>query len=175
MSAASMKEILTAVVAQLVVGKAAVDDGRIRIVARRPEDVPFADSEMDILIRVRGFRVDDSQYTGAGRQFCRNDRRLEVIPRTRDARDSVSEDLKWLTDETFGQLAIEDTIYNALEEFYPLRADGTSLLIEPLKLIDCGDDIRGNRNSTGAWTWGYSILTYAFPYQQILDAEVPGP
>lgn len=174
MSAASMKEILDAITAQLVVGKAAVDDGRIHVVGRRPEDVPFIDSEMDILVRVRGFRVDDGQYTGAGRAFCRNDRRLEIIPRTRDARDAVNSDLKWLTDETLGHLALEDAIYNALEQFYPLRTDDTSLLIEPLKLIDCGDPVRGIRASTGAWTWGYSILNYAFPYQQALDPLVPG-
>jgi hypothetical protein len=169
MSAALIRESLAAITAQLAEKKVVTDPARVLVIARDQSQVPFIDSEMDILLRVRSLTVDDAQYIGAGREFCRNDRIIDVIPRTRDARDDVATDLAWLTDETLGHLALEDQIYDALEEFSPVRAaDGMDLLIVPLHLLRTSDPVRGTRASNAAWTWGHSVMSFMASYQQML-------
>jgi hypothetical protein len=162
-------DILQAITTQLVTAKVVPDASRIKVTVRDPRDVPFNDSELDILLRVRGFDVDQQQYEGAGRYFCRVNRTLEIIPRTRDAKDAVDEDLAWVTEETFGHLAAEDAIYTALvEPFWPTAADGVTLLtITPIYLTGCGDPVRKIRGAGSVdWTWGYSSLRWMIPYQQ---------
>lgn len=168
MSAAAFREILAAVTTQLVTKQIVPDPGRVCVIARDPRDVPFVNSEMDILLRVRGFTPDDAQYIGAGREFCRNDRVLDVTPRLRDARDDVATDLAWLTDSKSGHLALEDSIYDALEEFFPPRLDNTPMLIVPMWLIRTSDAVRGLRSTNSAWSWGQSTMSFMVSYQQIL-------
>jgi hypothetical protein len=124
---ARLGEVLAAIAAQLVALVPGLVGARVRTLVKGPE-VPRLDGDFDVLLVVGGWRGESSERD---RHHRRVFRRLTVIVRFRSELDEVASDHLWLT-RGGGAADLEESLSEALQNFWPADADGNQLTFQPL-------------------------------------------
>jgi len=156
----------------------------VKLIGRNPDDVPKLTSDRDILIRPYDFinsGQDQVQWSSAasylgsyedasGRLSFHLAREIIVFPRVMMRRDENGRDDLWLT-HTDGIFTFETAILSALEDFWPLYANGDNMTTVPVKLIkgtNAGKKLLTEKGveaekGTSAFrsSWGHSALSFA--------------
>lgn len=116
----------------------------IFITALEMDDVQPLSGQRDLLIQLTGESPLPWQE-GGGRHVNGRSRGLKLALRTRLHLDQPSIDTARLTEETFGHLAAEEAIVDALESFQPTDAAGNVLALPIL----CGEWSAPTRGALG--------------------------
>src|SRR5690349_823893 len=118
----SFAEILRAIKAELV-KQLEMPVTAVKLIGRRPENVPKFTGNKDILIRPTRFDTWKVLEEAAGRVDFEVIRKVVIVPRLRMALDTVDKDEIWLTSDE-GMIAFEESIVDVLQEFMPTDTDG---------------------------------------------------
>ncbi len=165
----SISEILLALKA-LFVASNVLPENRIFIIARNTGIVPQMQAPQDMLLRPRGFTVDQGMVAAGGRYTTRLTRIIDVIIRVRYELDKVGEDVLWLTTASLGYFAFEEAAVNAMQVQIDgknntlLDSAGNSLLAEPMRIVDGmtpEKDITGKTPGWGNGAFGISVAYLA--------------
>ncbi|MDE2105775.1 MAG: hypothetical protein KGL39_51600 [Patescibacteria group bacterium] len=161
---ASLKDILLLIQTQ-VVAITGLDISRVIITAKSPDQVLHAGATEDILLRVMGERPDTNQIDGAGRIVNNRLRTVQVVVRTKVALDPTGQDQVHLTDPTLGHFVLEDSVVDALEEFFPLDINGNLLTAVPVRIGPWGLPTPDREDDT----WLSSTADLEIVYTRNLD------
>lgn len=163
-----LEAILDAVQAQLA-SVTGIDTSHIRRLARHQRKLPAPlDGQRELLLRIRGFWAERVKHRD--RHDCRIARKLSVIVRCRTELDEQGGDEVLIgadTDDDKGLDVTENSVIDALQNFYPEDEDGNHLTYESLSIMD-GTDYDVVDGHPG---WGQVELLFAVPIQLPLDQE----
>lgn len=170
---ATIRKILLELRKELL--KVVQDEKRVTIVAQRPPNhTPTLSAGRDILIRPRGFVVDQNTVAAAGRAYTPIRRQIELILRSTRSTDTVNADRKFLTEEGIGQVEFEDQVFDVIQMWQgnvESVVDGDPLLLvgegEPVRVVSGGDAARDFVSPDGKW--GASTIVIEVMYRQELD------
>jgi hypothetical protein len=147
------------------------DVSRVVVVGVRPrEGYPRLVGDRDILMRIRGFGVDQNSVAGAGERNTQLRRLIDLVLRSRRVTDPVSSDLAWFT-AADGQLAFESGVIAAAQMLFgdpATEPDGRVYSAigqwEPLRIVNGGDAVKDLFEVDG--TWGSSVITVECVYRE---------
>lgn len=128
---ARFSEILTAIAKQLAT-VTNLHPSHIKIAASDKYTLPNLD---DTWLVVRPYGLEPDTDAGVGRRARRSTRRVRVYIHTRCNLDSYGDDTIALTD-TDRHFDLEETVADALDEFWPTNSDDEPLSIEPCHPLD---------------------------------------
>lgn len=150
-----------------------VDDGVVAskeavIFVARTDDLPHLKGDKDILVRPGGLRPPQDIVQGAGR-LSRIYRVVELILRTRVAKDKRGSDEIWLNDDDRGLFAFEMAVIDSLQMFQPTAtnpADPSTeieILGEPMRLLpttppDHRIETQGRKEGWGSSTMPFEVM-----------------
>jgi hypothetical protein len=133
-NATVLRSSLTAIIPRLRTQLAAVTglpEGRVRYVARQ-QKTPHFSAPRDLLIEDAGFEGDPGN---SDRHDCRLLRRLAVTIRTRCELGEADADEPWALDADEGNIAFEELVIDAVQNFFPEDDDRNILTYEPMKVL----------------------------------------
>ncbi len=168
----SIADITTAIKARLVAKAVIPDATLVKIIAGKVKQEPAYDSNLDILLWVRGFvsQPQEGWQTGAGRVAVKMTRRIDLIPRTRLNLDSRDRQEYWLlgTADEQGYFPIEELAIDALLLWTPMDAYGNELTCCPIHLLSGTDPEKEDAKAPGGWGWSFVSfkLEYLLPCTQ---------
>lgn len=156
--ASPLSPIVTAVQTQL----AAVTglNSNLILFAQRA-DTPHFQGLQDVVLRVGPPRPVEGFSDGSGRVAVVVSRVLQVTPRTRWGADQSDRDDLWLTDPTYGHLALEENCVNALHIWMPGDSVGNLWLQEPIHWAPGAEPVRETPESQ---SWGHTDLMFEMKY-----------
>lgn len=134
---------------------------RVKLSCRRNTPHPH---EQYVVVRPRSHITHQVYRHGGGRADTRVTRRVAVELWTRLALDETGDSEQWLLDASLGHLDREHQIFDALENFQPLNAQGDWLVYQPLKLYPTSDP---DLEEPDEPEWGRSVQEYDVSY--VLD------
>lgn len=161
---ASLNLILPLVQAQLqaVTG---LDSSRIMLVARDRKPPHFV-ADQDLLVQVGDPVAIPGYAHGSGRQAPIIARPLLITVRTRLQTGQSDRDDDWLTDPTYGYLALEDSVINALHGWAAEDAQGNWLTQAPLLL---NPSLKPVKEEPPPGSWGQATLAFEMLYEAPVD------
>lgn len=159
---ASLSDILAGARSFLVT-QTGLDDSRVVITCLSPDDTPRLAAAQDVLLRLLNEEPEVGVIEGAGRYDNRRKRKLEVTQRTRLSLDVYGQDLYRLTDTTLGHLALEDTVCDALELYFPTSGDNALSLPFRVGGLSSPQRLRADPD------WLFSSFTVEIEYSRALD------
>jgi hypothetical protein len=120
------------------------------------DEVPRFDGDVDLLLWPRGWHGDP-------RHRDRHDRRvyvkLEVWCRSRLELDESGVAEQWLVASPGGNVPLEESVCDALQNFFPLDGAGNELTFEGLSVTDGAWQRRSSKDKG----WGQSVLAVDVP------------
>lgn len=138
---------------------------RIIITQLDPEDVPHYAGVKEVLLQVMQEDRTGSISDGSSRVDDRRTRTIQVVCRSRLYLDRDIQDLDRLTNATLGFLAFEDSVYDAVCEFFATDSDDNVLTSAGMKTHSITKPSRERADPN----WVYSTLTLHFEYTRDLD------
>lgn len=138
----------------------------------RSGSLPHLTGDRDVLLRVKGMRSPLDIVQSAGR-LARMYRTIEVILRTRDARDKPGSDEAWLARED-QHLDFEHEVLDALQMFHPTmpRVDdvpGIEIIGEPMRFLTSTDPDHRLEAAGREQGWGSSVMLFEVMYEPDID------
>lgn len=149
------------------------DASRVYVIAQRPaEKLPPLSGERDLIIRVRGFMLAQSNVEAGGTSDTPVRRTVDIVLRSRCSLDRTGTDAVWLLKEAAGHLDFEDQVFNAVQVWTDALDDEPDdyasqfieMECEPVRLSQASDAVRDFRSTDGSW--GSTVLTVEFVYRQ---------
>jgi hypothetical protein len=121
---------------------------------------PIYEGDHVVQIRPTGFTVQTDQSFPEGRLDTRITRDLAVKVVTRLGLDEPDRDRVWLEDQTLGHIVLEESVINALQNFWPTDVNGNVLTTNPIQLAPASDP-ETEEDEPG---WGSSLVTFQVSY-----------
>ncbi len=144
---ANFADIIAALVAKLA--EVYSDENAIVVTCR--DSPPPLVGDKDLLVRIRGARKTEGVTAAAGRSSMQIRRFVDLVIRARQYSDVSQHDLRWLIDESNGILAMEASLLNLLEMWYPQLGIGGDtpqfLLLEPASISTSDEPLRDMRRT----------------------------
>lgn len=163
----SLRGILTSIKAQLM-DWLEIPAERVLVSVRKK--IPHFQADQDVVIRPRGFRIEKQITDEVGRWETTLRRRVDFVCRTRLGFDEDDRDESWLTDASYGHIALEELVVDAMQEFFPTDSAGNHLTREPMLLTD-GLDFEKEADDAEA-EWGQSTVSFDVVYD-LAFTELP--
>ena len=124
------------------------------------ESLPGLVGEHDCFL-MAGDERNEGDFDNASSWFDRRVRRaVQVLIRTRLQLDKVNEFSDWLTNATLGHLQLEDSIFDALDDFKVLNSSSDQVVFESLLVTG----IAAPRMVRAQKGWGGSIINVEVGY-----------
>lgn len=142
---------------------------RCRIVATWPPPDQQPVGDQDLNIRPLGFIVPPLEGpNGAGRLETILHRQVGVMVRTRLSVDYEETADAWLTDGTLGHLALEEMVFDSLQNFLPVNTNQDILTACPIQLVS-GEPPDKKEEDLGH---GREIILFDVPYMPPINANI---
>lgn len=161
---AACRESLLALAAQIAT-TVGLDPTAVSITLDQPRDVPLTTGNFDCLLIVGGESTWDDAFDGGGRVNDLRSRSIEVCCRSRSYSDVPHVDNTRLAGATFGHLAFEDAVYDAVQAFICVDGSGNALGC-PTTIGTISKPQRLKQDEPG---WVFSQFTATVLYEKSLD------
>ncbi len=159
----SRASVIIPLIRARIMAKLAFPAERVFYCQRPP---PF-DSQADQYVWLRKGRakLDRPVWQGGGRVDTRRVLMLECNLRTRLATDETDRDNAWLFETSLGHEVYLDTLYDALQGFQPVDAQGNWTVTQPIEVTE--EDAPDKDKISPEW--GESTLNVEVHYEMDLD------
>ncbi len=159
----TLTAIVTKVIEILVNLEVMVEEG-ILVVAN-DRKAPYFFGEQDLLLCVRGLKVDvEASYAG-GRRTTEAEGRINLTPRTRLYLDETGRDRQRLMHSSLGHNAFEMTVLEAMQLFHPGSDTPYPLTMYPMHWLGTSDAEDDPKDPN----WVRSTLSFEFKFIVTLD------
>ena len=175
-SRVSFGAILLAIQARLV-WATGLPKTSVKLIGRQEQVATKSIGDKDVLVRPSRFSSRQGTELAAGRITIILERAVYVFSRVRMIRDETGRDDLWLTHPTDSIFALEETVLNGLQEWFPTDQsvsnptdmDGNPLVIRGLNITDGQAPEKFIKTDP---SWGDSCIAFAVQYLPPID---PGP
>lgn len=120
--------------------------------------------DQEIVVKPKSLPPDPGCQAGGGRAIYRLDPVFTVQIWNRLWTDQAGQDTEWLTDPSYGVIALQYAVENSLEQYMPV-VNGAYLLIQPMRMLPGGWSFPPRK----VGEWGIVESTWSVPFQQSLS------